>query len=103
VPELKYSTVTEWIDNKKEQQHTTQHEPFLHSKLLETENTGLTPCSLFTSNKKMNIGNKFGRKNFRMTRIHNALSVGEVITLLHQLCVIKFAKLCAHPSGYKYK
>jgi hypothetical protein len=51
VPVLKYSTGTGWIDNIKEQQHTTQHEPFLPSKLLQTENTGLTPRSVFTTDK----------------------------------------------------
>jgi hypothetical protein len=46
---LKYSTGTGWIDDRKQQQHTTQHEPFLCSKLFKNENTGLTPRSVFTS------------------------------------------------------
>jgi hypothetical protein len=48
---LKYSTGTGWIDNRKQQLYTTQHEPFLPSKSFQTENTGLTPRSVFTSDK----------------------------------------------------
>jgi hypothetical protein len=51
LPVLKYNTGTGWIDDRKEQQHSAQHEPFLPSKFLQTENTGLTPRSVFTSNK----------------------------------------------------
>jgi hypothetical protein len=51
LPVLKYSTGTGWIDNRKEQQHKTQHEPFLSSKLFTNENKGLTPRSVFTSDK----------------------------------------------------
>jgi hypothetical protein len=48
---MKYSTGTGWIHNRKEQQHTIQHEPFLPSKLFQTENTQLTPRSVSTSDK----------------------------------------------------
>jgi hypothetical protein len=51
LPVLKYGTGTGWIDDRKEQQHTTQHEPFLPSKLFQTENTRLTPRPVFTSGK----------------------------------------------------
>ncbi len=50
LPVLTYSTGTGWIDNRKEQQHTTQHEPFLPSQLFQTENTRLTLSSVFTTN-----------------------------------------------------
>ena len=92
MPVRKYSTVAGWIDDRKEQQHTTQHEPFLPSKLLQTENTGLTPCSLLTSDTKIQISDtSLDGANFRMTTIHNALSTAggdHVIasTLCDQVC-----------------
>jgi hypothetical protein len=51
VPVLKYSTETGWLDNSNEQQHTTQHEPSLPSKSLQTEKTGLTLSSVFTTDQ----------------------------------------------------
>jgi hypothetical protein len=40
----------------------------------------------------MNIGNGFGRIKLQNDKDPQCSISGEVVTLLHQLCVIKFAK-----------
>jgi hypothetical protein len=61
---MKYSTGTGWIDDRKPQQHTMQHEPFLCSKSFKNEHTGLTSRSVFTSDH-----NRQHRNCLRATKV----------------------------------
>ncbi len=87
--EVQYCNRMNW--QQKRTQHTTQHEPFLPSKLFQTDNTGLTPCSGFTSDK-----NEYQKQVWTAQTSEwqgfTMLYPREVIAWLHQLCAIKFTK-----------
>ena len=83
---------------------TTQHEPFLPTKLFQTENTGLTPRSVFTSDKD-EYQKQLWTEQTSEWQGFTMLYPWEVIAWLYQqLCAIKFAKTtCKSKWVLQYK